>query len=170
LYNKEINFIIVYIYVNNISYKFKISDVIIKMNTEFSIQYTIVALSILMLIIKRKGMKRYIPLGLFVIIYSNILCFTGEHFHWWTYPNKLAPYAAFNYIIIPIFIMFWMRYCPVNVYYKVAWILGWSLAAVIGEFLLSRFTLMIKYSNGFGLHISLVLWIISFSIFSSYTS
>lgn len=44
------------------------------MTLEHWIQYISMAVAILALIIKRKGMKRYVPVGLFASFYANIMC------------------------------------------------------------------------------------------------
>lgn len=139
------------------------------MNINFLIQYAAMDIAVIMLIIKRKGMKRYIPLGLFSTFYANLWCYAAEYFKLWCYPARLVPYTTvsvpFNYVVLPVIAMFWMRYLPVNTAYRYLWAFLWSAVIIGFEFVLTRYTNILKYHNGYDIHISFVLWLITFYIF-----
>ena len=139
------------------------------MNSNHILEYITVAVVVLVFILKAKGMKKYVPTALFSIIYANIWCLIADYFKLWNYPTRFAPSTfvsiSFNYIILPILVMFWLRYIPVNTAYRVAWAFGWTIIFILGEFILTRYTNILKYTNGYDIHISFILWMISWYIF-----
>jgi hypothetical protein len=139
------------------------------MSKDYLIQYIAVAAALIALLLKIRVMKRYVPLALFSIVYSNILCYIAQYLRIWYYPIKLVHYSdvsiIFNYIILPVIVMYWMRFCPVNTTYRFLWAVGWSIVLILSEYLLTRFTNILKYSSGYDIHISFLLWMASWFIF-----
>jgi hypothetical protein len=72
-----------------------------------------------MVIIARKELKRFIPVGSVASLYANILCYISNYFNWWEFPIKVFPgvrdisFTA-NVIIVLISAMFWVRYSPMS--------------------------------------------------------
>jgi hypothetical protein len=139
------------------------------MNVDYLIQYIAMFTTIILFLSKAKGMRKYIPAGLFSVVYANIWCYAAEYLKIWNYPSRIIYITVvnipFNYVVLPILVMFWLRYMPVNSAYRIAWGIGWSLALSIIELIITRFTNILKYTNGFDVHISFILWLISFYIF-----
>ncbi|MFT9495399.1 CBO0543 family protein [Anaerosolibacter sp.] len=142
------------------------------MTLEYLMQYIGIAifLFLLLLLFKRKDIKRYIPVGLFSIVYANIWCFIAELLSLWSYPTRLFPFLSvvsipFNYIALPIIVMVWIIYCPYTLKGKIAWGVSWSLLLISIEFIITRYTMILEYKNGFDVHYSFVLWLFSWYIF-----
>lgn len=143
------------------------------MPVEYSMQYIGVAIFITVLIIllfKRRDVKKYIPVGLFAIVYANLWCYFAEYTKLWSFPMRLFPKItivpiAFNYFILPVMIILWLKYCPGTLKGKIIWALAWSLLIIGVEFAVTRYTKFLDYTNGFDIHISFVLWLISWFIF-----
>ncbi len=139
------------------------------MKIDYWIQFIAIALAVAAFLLKFKGMKKYIPLALFGIVYTNILCYFADYLKLWNFPVKIIPSAAvsipFNYFVIPVLIIYWRRFCPVNTAYRFFWTLGWSIVIIAAEYILTRFTNILSFTNGFDIHISFLLWMGSFYIF-----
>lgn len=119
--------------------------------------------AILALIIKWKGMKKYIPAGLFASLFATIICHFAMVLNWWMYPNKIEE-PIVNCIVVPVLAMFWIRYAPSQVSGLITWNLIWTGILTVFEFYGERFTNVIKYLDGYDWYYSFVLWFISWFI------
>ncbi|ACV61527.1 hypothetical protein Dtox_0607 [Desulfofarcimen acetoxidans DSM 771] len=143
------------------------------MSFESLIQYIGAAIFftiLILLLIKRKDIKKFIPVGLFAILYADIWCYIAEYLKIWSYPTRLfAQYTIvsipFNYFALPVIVMVWIMFCPSSLKGKAIWALSWSLFFISAEFGLTRYTKILAYTNGFDIHISFFLWLISWFIF-----
>ncbi|RKD31962.1 CBO0543 family protein [Thermohalobacter berrensis] len=136
------------------------------MPVEISIQYFAIAISILTLIIKHKGMKKYVPVALFASLYANIWGYIAKYFNFWSYPIKLFPVAedlslVVDIVVVPVIAMFWVRYCPKRFKDKLFWALEWTVVLSIIEFFLEKYTDAMEYGNGYAWYHSSILWFIS---------
>lgn len=133
------------------------------MNLTFIFTYGPMVVSILALIIKWNGMKKYIPVGLFASLYANGVCHIAMVLNCWTYPNKIEE-AIVNCVVVPVLAMFWIRYAPSQVSRLITWNLIWTGILTGFEFYGERYTNVIKYHNGYDWYYSFVLWFISWFI------
>lgn len=133
------------------------------MPIEAMIQYSVIAVAILFLIIKRKGMKKYLPVGLFAAYYAFVTCQIAMYFNLWQYPSRFTLFAV-DFVVTPIAAMFWVRYYPLKIREKILWAFGWTAALTLAEFLVERFTNIINYYRGYAWYHSYLLWFISFFI------
>lgn len=143
------------------------------MNLEELIQYASIASAIFFLIVKRDGMKKYIPVAMFASLYANIWCYIAKHYNFWSFPSRLFPIAEdisipVNMLIVPIIAMFWVRYCPPQTIKKFFWALGWTTVLVLIEFSIGKYTNLIEYYNGYKWYHSYILWFFSFYIWLSF--
>ncbi len=58
------------------------------MSIEAWIQYGAMAVAVTALIIKRRGMKEFIPVGLFASFYANLWCAVAATCHLWHFPAE----------------------------------------------------------------------------------
>lgn len=143
------------------------------MRIEFIIQYVVMAIFLLLLLfllLRRKDSKQYIPVALFAIVYADIWCYVAEYLKIWSYPTRLFADLTivsipFNYTVLPAIVILWIMYCPNTSGGKIVWILAWPLFIIFGEFIITRYSDILDYKNGFDIHISFILWIISWYIF-----
>jgi hypothetical protein len=136
------------------------------MAIELWVQYFAIIFPILALVIRAKGMKRYIPVAMFASLYANIWCYLAKFFTWWEFPYRLYPSVedisvAVNMVFVPVAAMFWVRYSPIS---RMKWALLWSVILGGAEFFVSRYTQLIRYGNGYEWYYSLLLWIPSWFI------
>lgn len=137
------------------------------------IQYEGTAIFITALIIMflvRKDMKTFIPVGLFSIVYADLWCYGADYFQMWSFPTRLFPKSTiisipFNYTALPVIVMVWIMFCPSSRRGKLMWAFFWSLGLVSVEFVLTRYTDILDYTNGFDVHVSFLLWLLSWYIF-----
>ncbi|MBC7075845.1 MAG: competence protein [Syntrophomonadaceae bacterium] len=125
--------------------------------------YGPLAAAVLALAINWRGMKKYIPAGLFASLYANIVCHVAMNFNLWTYPNKIEE-AIVNCVIVPVLAMFWIRYRPNRFYGLLKWNLVWTGILTGFELYAERFTGVIKYHNGYDWYYSFILWFVSFFV------
>lgn len=136
------------------------------MSIELGVQYASIAIALLALALKYKGMKPFIPVALFASLYANLWCYVARHFNWWEFPIRAIPIIedisfTANVIVVPIAAMFWVRYCPMT---RIQWALLWTTALVIPEYFLESYTATIKYHSGYAWYHSYLLWLISWFI------
>lgn len=139
------------------------------MTIEDWIQYGSMAIAILLLVVKRKGMKKYIPVGLFASFYANLWCFVAVTYHLWDFHARIVPLVddvsvPANFVVVPIIAMFWVRYCPLTFKEKIMWAFGATNALTGFELIIERFTEVLKYHNGYDWYFSYVLWFFSWFI------
>lgn len=120
-------------------------------------------IAILALIIKWKGMKKYIPVGLFASLYANIICHIAMSLNYWTYPFR-AEEAIVNCVLVPVATMLWVRYAPARLSGLFFWNLIWTTTLSGLEYFTERFTTVITYMDGYTWYYSFVLWFISWFI------
>ena len=125
--------------------------------------YSPMIASIMALIIKRRGMKKYIPAGLFSSLFANIVCHFALYLNWWTYPFEMEE-TIVNCVVVPVLAMYWIRYAPTKISGLIAWNLFWTGILTAFEYYGERFTNVIKYHNGYDWYFSLLLWFISWFI------
>lgn len=136
------------------------------MSIELWIQYIAIATALFALALKYKGMKPFIPVGMFASLYANLWCYVSMHFHWWEFPVRVLPLiadisATTNMIVVPIAAMFWVRYAPMT---RIKWAFLWTTALVLPEYFLEQYTDTITYHNGYAWYHSYLLWLCSWFI------
>lgn len=143
------------------------------MTIEELIQYGTMFIALFFLLVKRKGMKKYIPVAMFASLYANIWCYIGMYYHFWSFPSRIFPIVKDisipgNMVVFPIIAMFWVRYYPSKLKTKILWVLVWSTCIIIVEVLIGENTKLIEYSSGFKWYHSYVLWIISLYVWRGF--
>lgn len=133
------------------------------------IQYGAMAAAIIALLVKIKGMKRYVAVGLFASFYANAWCVVAATYHLWHFPSRIVPAVKalsvpFNFIVVPVIAMFWVRYFPLRLREQLLWAFVWTTALTGAEFLFERFTGLLRYDNGYQWFYSYILWFLSFFI------
>lgn len=137
---------------------------------ELWIQYIAIIVAIVAVIVDRKGMKRFLPVGMFASLYANIWCYLVEPLQWWTFPVRVfstvndISFTA-NVIIVPVLAMFWTRYSPMP---RIRWTILWTTILTGIEFLAERYTDLIKYHNGYNWYYTYISWLISWYIWYNF--
>ncbi|EGO65538.1 CBO0543 family protein [Acetonema longum] len=139
------------------------------MPVESLIQYSSIFIAITAVIIARKELKRFIPIGLFASLYANLFCYIANYLNWWEFPARLFPGVkdisfTFNVIIVPVLAMFWIRYSPLT---RIKWALLWTTILTGLEYWSERYTGLIAYHNGYDWYHSFILWLITWYIWYS---
>jgi len=121
--------------------------------------------AVLLLIVKSKGMKKYLPAALFSTYWAVVWCEFAEYFHWWEYPSRIFPYfdlsATADFVVIPIMAMFWIRYAPKGLKKLVLWALISTIVLVGFEYFVERYTDLLEYGKDYDWYYSFILWFIS---------
>lgn len=133
------------------------------------IQYGFMAAALALLIWKWNGMKAYIPVGLFASFYANAACTVEMFFGFWTFPYSVWPVslhlsAPFNLVVLPIIVMFWVRFMPLRLHEQIWWAFLWSVSLTSAEYLMERYTNLIAYHNGYDWYYTFPLWMISWFV------
>jgi len=133
------------------------------------IQYGAMALALTALILNWRGMKKYVPVGLFASFYANAWCAVAISFKWWEYHVRIVPAmddisVPVNFVVVPVLAMFWVRYMPLRLKEQLLWALIWTAPLTGVELLLERHTGVIKYHNGYEWYFSFLLWYLSWFI------
>lgn len=139
------------------------------MSIESLIQSLSIFTAIAAVIIARKELKRFIPVGLFASLYANLACYVAHYFNWWEFPSRLLPSVkdisfTFNVIIVPVLVMFWVRYSPMT---RIKWTFLWTTLLTGIEYVFERYSDLITYHNGYDWYHSYILWLISWYIWYS---
>ncbi|MBU2702905.1 hypothetical protein Ga0466249_004040 [Sporomusaceae bacterium BoRhaA] len=134
------------------------------------IQYIIILIAIIAVIVARKELKRFIPVGLFASLYANILCYVANYLILWEFPVRVLPgvrdisFTA-NVVVVPVLAMFWVKYSPMS---RIKWAFLWTTILTGIEYLTERYTGIITYHNGYDWYCSYILWLISWYIWYSF--
>jgi len=136
------------------------------LSIELSVQYAAIAIALFALALKYKGMKPYIPVAMFAMLYANLWCYVATYFNWWRFPIRIIPSVedisfTANMITVPIAAMFWVRYSPMS---RIKWAFLWTTLLVIPEYFLEHYTDTIEYHSGYKWYHSYLLWLISWFI------
>ncbi|OPX89984.1 MAG: hypothetical protein A4E53_01199 [Pelotomaculum sp. PtaB.Bin104] len=138
------------------------------MTIENIIDLASIAGAIFLLVLKRKGMKKYVPVALFAFYWAIIWCEFAEYFGWWSNPIRSFPYfdipLSVDFIVVPIMAMFWVRYAPSNFKGLVTWNLFITIILSGAEYLIVRYTNLLEYGDGFYWYYSFLLWFISWFV------
>lgn len=139
------------------------------MSAEIIIQYAAITASIAALIIKRRGMKKYIPVAFFAILYADIWCYIAKYYDFWSFPSKLFPFIKdisipVNFFAVPVIAMFWVRYYPKTFREGLITSFTWTTILIIIEVLIGTQTNLLEYSSGFKWYHSYILWYLSLHI------
>ncbi|KXS43724.1 MAG: Competence protein [Candidatus Frackibacter sp. T328-2] len=131
-------------------------------------------IAVLLLFLKRKGMKEYLPVGMFASLYAQTGDYIAKYFGLWNFPNKHHPIRVFrvvddvsivvDMVVVPILVMFGVRYTPTKLKARVRWFFILATSLTIIEFLIERFTNALEYYNGYDWYHSYILWFISWFI------
>lgn len=136
------------------------------------VQYIAMAVAVLALLAKRRGMKPYIPVALFAHFYAEVVCLLAMYTEWWTYPSRIITKSNMsipaNFVVIPVIAMFWIRYCPDRPGAVLLWNLLWSLPLTALEYWAERNTELIRYHGGYEWYHTLLLWLITFPIWLAF--
>jgi hypothetical protein len=140
---------------------------------EHLLQYGAVAVSLLALLLDRKGASKFVPVALFASLYANLWCYLAEYFNLWKYPVRLVPVVddinfIINVIVVPVAAIIWVKHIPDTARGKFLWALGWTAGLTGIEVLLERYTSVITYRNGYDWYFSFLLWFISWYIWAAY--
>lgn len=143
------------------------------MPLEAWVQYGAMTIALVCLINKRKGMIKYLPVGLFAYYYSQIVCqVVMGIFEFWSYPYRVFAFEdtsiPANAVVIPIMAMFWIRYMPSGIRNRMLWWLSWSTVLTTFEYFAEKHTGLITYHNGYNSLYTGVLWLISWTIFYNF--
>ncbi|WP_432665439.1 CBO0543 family protein [Wukongibacter baidiensis] len=143
------------------------------MSVETLIQYLAMFISIMALIIMKKGMKKFVPVAMFASLYANLWCYIAKYYKFWSFPVRIFPIVKdisipVNVVVVPIIAMFWVRYYPTKSNKKLFWALSWTTVLIVIEVLIGKFTNLIEYSNGFKWYHSYVLWFLSLYIWRGF--
>lgn len=133
------------------------------MNLEQLIQYGSLIISIFLFILKRKGMKKFIPAGLFACFYANVVCHIAMTLNWWDYPSKFTELPV-NCVVAPIMAIFWIRYFSSTLKKQIIWAFLFTSILMIFEFIIEKYTHIINYHNGYNWVHSFFLWFFSWFI------
>lgn len=139
------------------------------MTVEQWIQYGSMAVAVTALLIKHRGMKKYLPVGLFASFYANVWCFMAASFHWWHFPSRIVPAVEdisfpANMVVVPVMAMLWVRYFPLRLREQILWAVLWTTGLTGFEFIIERYTGVLQYVNGYDWYHSYVLWFFSWFI------
>jgi hypothetical protein len=142
------------------------------MSIEYLLQYGAAAVSLIALFFNRKGISKFIPVGMFAILYANIWCYIAIYFHLWTYPVRVFPFVQdinfiVNMVVVPITAMIWIKHIG-HFFGKFMWAVLWTVGLTGVEFALERFTNVIKYHNGYDWYFSLILWFFTWFIWAGF--
>jgi hypothetical protein len=140
------------------------------MSIELWIQYLSIFFAIVAVILARKELKRFIPVGLFASFYANLVCYVANYFQWWDFPIKFLHGVkdisfTTNVVIVPVLAMFWTRYSPMS---RIKWTLLWTTILTFAEYLAVINTDLIVYHNGYNWYYSYILWLISWYVWYSF--
>lgn len=140
------------------------------MSNELWVQYLSIFIAIVAVIIARKELKRFIPVGLFASFYANICCYIANYFDWWEFPARFFPGVrdisfTVNVIVVPVLAMFWVRYSPMS---RIKWTILWTTVLTLMEYLAVTKTNLIVYHNGYNWYFSYILWLISWYVWYSF--
>lgn len=129
-------------------------------------QYGSMAVAAAALLIKIKGMKEYVPVGMFASLYANAWCFVAMNLNWWDFPARIIDKPEdislpANMVVVPIIAMFWVRYAPLRLRELILWAFLWTTVLTGFEFLLERYTNVLKYHDGYAWYFSYLLWFAS---------
>lgn len=143
------------------------------MRIEYLLQYGALGASVLALIIDRRGVAKYVPVGLFASLYANLWCYVAMHFDWWSYPVRLFSIVddinfTVNVIVVPVAAIIWIKHIPDTAGGKLLWAIIWTVGLTGVELVLERFTYIINYSNGYDWYFSLILWFFTWYIWAGY--
>ncbi|MDR3560419.1 MAG: competence protein [Negativicutes bacterium] len=136
------------------------------MSVETWVQIGFSVIAVIAFILLRQGMKPFIPVGLFASLYANVWCYLAMRFGWWDFPARLVPFVReisvpANMLIVPVMAMIWVRYSPMK---RLYWALLWTCGLTGGEFLIERYTAVLKYHSGYDWYFSFLLWFASWFI------
>jgi len=112
------------------------------------IQYGAMAVVIIALILKWKGMKKFVAVGLFASFYANLWCFIAANYHLWNFHANVIVLAVtdfslpVNFVVVPIIAMFWVRYCPLRFKEMILWAFLWTTVLTGSEVVIERFTIV----------------------------
>lgn len=139
------------------------------MSLEEWIQYGFMAFALVLLAIKRKGMKKFMPVGLFASYYANLWCAVAATYQLWHFPSRIVPAledisVPANFVVVPVMAMIWVRYCPLRLREKLWWAFLSTSILTFVEFLLERHTDVLKYQGGYDWYHSYALWFASWFI------
>lgn len=140
------------------------------MPMELLIQLISIFIAIIAVIVARKELKRFIPVGLFASFYANLWCYVANYFGWWDFPVRFLQGVrdvsfTVNVIIVPVLAMFWVRHSPMS---RIKWAFLWTTILTGFEYLAERYTDLIAYHNGYEWYYSYILWLISWYIWYSF--
>lgn len=137
------------------------------------IEFGSAILALVLFLIKIRGMRPYLPVGLFAHVYADYICVAAmKFFHWWSFPDRIYPGISIsisaNKIAIPILAMFWVRYLPDRLTMRILWWFSWSISLAVGEYFANRYTRLIEYGNGYDWYWTLVFWLITWPIWYTF--
>jgi hypothetical protein len=116
------------------------------------------------ILINRKGMHPFIPIGLFSSWYATAISYVAEHFHWWSYRMQGHPEMGMSYvvdlIVVPSIVMHWIRYGPKDRGKRVIAALLLSILFTAIEYVLVG-TNLYRVHSGFRVEYSGVMWFFS---------
>lgn len=115
----------------------------------------------------RSDIKRLLPVGLFASVYSNLINTFGVTLGWWEYRDGLFFFSeikdtTLDFFVAPALAMLFMKYVqPKNL-----WLMALAGTVFGGgiEYILERYTDIIKHKNGWNIWHSSALWFISWPI------
>jgi hypothetical protein len=133
------------------------------MNLTQLFTYVPPVIAIAALIIKWRGMGEYLPAGLFASWFANFVCHSAMIFNFWSFSWDFEE-AIINCILVPVAVMFWLRYFPRGKISLLFWNLLWTIPLTGLECISERFSNVIQYHHGYDCYYSLLLWFISWFV------
>ncbi|GBF34735.1 hypothetical protein DCCM_3855 [Desulfocucumis palustris] len=139
------------------------------MSLEEWVQYGSMVIAVTALIIKRTGMKEFVPVGLFASFYANLWCIVAATYHLWHFPSRIITAledisVPANFVVVPIMAMFWVRYCPLRLREKLLWAFIATGVLTLTEFLLEKYSDVLMYQGGYNWYHSYLLWFFSWFV------
>ncbi|NPV89977.1 MAG: hypothetical protein HPY50_04285 [Firmicutes bacterium] len=122
-----------------------------------------VAAALLALVVRLRGMKKYIIAALFASLFTDFyFTLATQVFHWWDYHGGILKEVglSFSYpdVIIPIAAMFVVRYWPHDRKSQALWGLAWSGALTGFDYFCANYTTLMEFKNGFTWYYDVFLW------------
>lgn len=123
-------------------------------------------IQLIVVYVKRHGMKPYIMLWLFAAWFSDWIGILGtQHLHYWKYTGGIfygiGLWFIGDDIIIPTFAMLAIRYWPTKRNSAWLYVLLWTVSLTGLEYLAERYTELLKYENGYDWYYSFFVWLFS---------
>ena len=133
------------------------------------IEYSSILLSLALLWFIRRNIKKYIPVGLLASGYAVFIDQLGSAFNCWKYNSNIFPalhgvHMPLDYIVVPALTITFVKYVPRTIIGLVLGSLVFTFFSGGIEYLVERYTDIIKFGQGYVIWFSLLIWLILWPI------